>query len=225
MKTGFNEIILDPTGPDLSKTLQNLTIIRRLAIKKSYRNLGYPVMLVIEGHDDFEEAMLGALGIMKYASAIIFENIQPWKMLPLLTLRQNIYTDPQKPIQVKPDLYEIGQVSSNSPLFFTTNFSLTYFTVKSDIEKSKIPSYLLVVETEGLSVMTAYSAGKLPPEKVADHIREFNVKSKIAHNTLIIPGMLAKMYIKLKELTGMDVIVGPLDSSALPVFMKNNWKI
>jgi acetyl-CoA decarbonylase/synthase complex subunit gamma len=214
-----NDIVLDASGATPAKTLENLTALRRLTIRKSHRPLGYPVMIALGG-DDYGEAMAGALGIMKYASAIVFENAQPWKMLPLLTLRQNIFTDPQKPIQVKPGLYEIGKPVPESPLYFTTNFSLTYFTVKGDIEKSKVASFLLVVEAEGLSVLTAYAAGKLTAEGVLAHLQEFGVKSKINHNKLIIPGMVARMSVKLKELTGMEVVVGPNDSSGIPSFVK-----
>ena len=217
--TGFYDIVLDLGSTDSVKTLENLTIARRLAIRKNHRSLGYPALLVLGG-DDYTDALQGALGIMKYASAIVFENAQAWKMLPLLTLRQNIFTDPQKPIQVKPGLYEIGKPCPDSPLYFTTNFSLTYFTVKSDIEKSKVPSYLLVVEAEGLSVLTAYAAGKLTAEGVLDHLQKFEVKSKVSHNRLIIPGMVARMSVKLRELTGMEIVVGPNDSSGIPPFVK-----
>jgi len=218
--SGFDDMVLDVTAKTPAKTLENLTVARRLTIRKSYRQFSYPVMLSLENCNDEDEAMLASLGIMKYASIIIIEKAQPWKMLPLLTLRQNIFTDPQKPIMVKPSLYEIGKPCADSPLYFTTNFSLTFFTVKGDIEKSKTPSYLLVVDGEGLSVMTAYAANKLTPEIVAEHIKNFEVKSKIKHNRLIIPGMVARMSIKLRELTGMEIIVGPSDSSGIPAFIR-----
>jgi acetyl-CoA decarbonylase/synthase complex subunit gamma len=221
--TGFDDLVLDATAETDSKTLENLTILRRLAIRKNYRPLGYPVIVVADSQNGNGSSMLASISIMKYASAVIINDATASRMLPLLTLRQNIYTDPQKPIQVKPGLYEIGKPTPDSPLFFTTNFSLTYFTVKGDIEKSKVSSYLLVVDAEGLSVLTAYAANKLTPESVAEYIQKMDIKSKIKHNKLIIPGLVARMTIKLRELTGMEIIVGPRDSSGLPVYLKGAW--
>jgi acetyl-CoA decarbonylase/synthase complex subunit gamma len=140
-----------------------------------------------------------------------------------MTLRQNIYTDPQKPIQVKAGIYEIGKPTDASPLMFTTNFSLTFFTVQGDIEKSKLPAYLMVLDTEGLSVMTAFAAGKLTAEMVEKMLNESGVKAKLGHKKIIIPGIVARMSGKLNELTSWEVVVGPRDSSGIPSFMKT-WK-
>ncbi len=137
-------------------------------------------------------------------------------------MRQNIYTDPQIPIQVKPELYEINNPTEDSPLLFTTNFSLTYFTVAGagDIENSKIPSYLQVVDTEGLSVMTAFAAGKLTADMVVEALEKSGATAKIKHNKIIIPGMIARMSAKLNEKSGREVLVGPRESSGLPKYLK-----
>ncbi|MDD1767748.1 MAG: hypothetical protein LUQ27_04185, partial [Methanomassiliicoccales archaeon] len=135
--------------------------------------------------------------------------------------RQNIFTDPQVPIQVKPDLYPINNPNELSPLVFTTNFSLTYYTVLGDIEKSKMPAWLQVVDTEGLSVMTAYAAGKLTAEIVAKALENSGAKEKSKRGEVIIPGMLSRMSGKLQEITGLRVIVGPKESSGLPKLLKS----
>jgi acetyl-CoA decarbonylase/synthase complex subunit gamma len=136
-------------------------------------------------------------------------------------LRQNIFTDPQVPIQVKPDLYPVNNPNESSPLLFTTNFSLTYFTVVGDIEKSRMPAWLQVVDTEGLSVMTAFAAGKLTPEIVAKALEASGAKEKSKRGDIIVPGMLARMSGRLHEITGLKAIIGPKESSGLPKFMKN----
>jgi acetyl-CoA decarbonylase/synthase complex subunit gamma len=158
---------------------------------------------------------------MKYGAALMFNDISKWKMFPLFTLRQNIYTDPQIPIQVKPELYEINNPTEDSPLMVTTNFSLTYFTVAGDIENSKIPSYLQVVDTEGLSVMTAFAAGKLTADMVVEALEKSGATEKIKHKKIIIPGMIARMSAKLNEKSGREVLVGPRESSGLPKYLKS----
>jgi len=216
---GLKDIILDISNKTPLQTVQEATAIRRLAIKKKFRPFGYPLLLDLS-KDDYA-FYKGILGTLKYASIIIFKDVEPSMMYPLLVLRQNIYTDPRSPLQVTPEIYKIGDADENSPLLFTANFSLSYFTVRGDVEKSKIPCWLLVVDTEGLSVLTAFSAGKLTAEKVAMTLEKFEAKKKVRHNKLIIPGMLAKMKPKLEKLSGMKVIVGPRESSGLPKFLKD----
>lgn len=211
---GVDDLVLDFGNKGLGDTLINLTIIRRSAIKKSFRQLGYPTIIFAE------DEIKASLSILKYGSIVVLNDISRAKMLPLMVLRQNIYTDPQKPIQVKPGIYEILKPNENSPLMFTTNFSLTYFTVSGDIENSKVPSWLMVVDSEGLSVLTAFAAGKLTAELIAKNLDETGIKQKIKHTKIIIPGMVARMSGKLKELTSWEVIVGPRESSGLPVFLR-----
>jgi acetyl-CoA decarbonylase/synthase complex subunit gamma len=218
-KAGCEDIMLDFGVKPIGETMRLLTMIRRLSAKKNFRALGYPVILRLEGGAE-KEALAAAIYTMKYAAALMFSDISKWKMFPLFTLRQNIYTDPQIPIQVKPELYEINNPTEESPLMVTTNFSLTYFTVAGDIENSKIPSYLQVVDTEGLSVMTAFAAGKLTADMVVEALEKSGATSKIKHNKIIIPGMIARMSSKLNEKSGREVLVGPRESSGLPKYLK-----
>jgi len=216
---GVQDLVLDFGPKNLGETLALLTLHRRLALKKNFRPLGYPMMISLE-HVTENDATFAAVATMKYGGIMVLKDIEPWKMYPLFTLRQNIYTDPQVPIQVKQDLYPINNPDENSPLLFTTNFSLTYFTVQGDIEGSKVPSWLQVVNTEGLSVMTAFAADKLTPDIVIKALEESGASSKINHNKIIIPGMVSRMSGKLNEKSGREVIVGPRDSSKLPKFLK-----
>jgi acetyl-CoA decarbonylase/synthase complex subunit gamma len=216
---GVQDLILDFGPKSLGETLTLSTIHRRLALKKTFRPLGYPMMVSLE-HVADNDATFAAVATMKYSGIMVLKDIDPSKMYPLFTLRQNIYTDPQIPIQVKQDLYPINNPDENSPLLFTTNFSLTYFTVQGDIEGSKVPSWLQVVNTEGLSVMTSFAADKLTPDIVIKALEESDAASKINHNKIIIPGMVSRMSGKLNEKSGREVIVGPRDSSKLPKFLK-----
>ena len=221
---GVEDIVIDFGPKNLGETLQMATIIRRLALKKNMRSLGYPLLMVMDPAGDPEdEGIKIAFSTMKYGGIVIMNDISRWKMYPLFTLRQNIYTDPQVPIQVKPELYEINNPDDTAPLMFTTNFSLTYFTVQSDIEASKVPAFLQVVDTEGLSVMTSFAADKLTPKMVVEALEKTGAKDKIKHNKIIIPGMVSRMSGKLEEESGMNIEVGPRDSAALPKFLKA-WK-
>ena len=145
--------------------------------------------------------------------------------LPLVTIRQNIYSDPQKPVTVEPKLYTIGgQPTEKSPVMVTTNFSLTYFTVEPEIINSKIPSYLLIVDTDGLSVLTAWAAEKFTAEKVVEGLKKFNLETTVSHKKLIIPGYVAVMSGKLNELSGWEIIVGPREASGIPKFLRTFWQ-
>jgi acetyl-CoA decarbonylase/synthase complex subunit gamma len=216
---GVEDLLLDFGAATMGDMLRNLTIIRRLAVKKKFRPFGYPTFVLAEGAAE-EAGIITALGTMKYASVIAFDEAEIPMMYPLLTLRQNIFTDPQKPIQVKPGVYEIGAPTPESPVMITTNFSLTYFTVSGDIETSKVASYLLVADSEGLSVMTAFAADKFNAEIAADLVKETGIEEKVSQKKLIIPGQVSRMSGKLQEKSGWDIVVGPRDSSGLPKFLK-----
>jgi acetyl-CoA decarbonylase/synthase complex subunit gamma len=218
-KAGVSDIVLEPGGSSAGRMLESMTIVRRSAIKKKFRPLGYPTISVLG--DSVADRMKAALGVMKYSSVVLMKDLPPAFVYPLMALRQNIFTDPQVPIQVKAGLYTVGEPGPNSPLLFTTNFSLTYFTVRADIEKSKLPVWLLVVDTDGQSVMTAFAAGKLTPESVAALIESEKVKEKSTRNEIVIPGMVSRMSGKLNELTGMKVVVGSRESSGLPKLLKS----
>lgn len=218
-KAGLADIVLEPAAGSSAETLENLTAIRRAAVKNRFRPFGYPTMMVLGSSE--ADRTRAALGVMKYSSVVLMEELPREFLYPLLALRQNIFTDPQVPIQVKAGLYAVGEPDEKSPVLFTTNFSLTYFTVRADIQKSKLPAWLLVVDTEGQSVMTAFAAGKLTPESVAKVIEDEKLKEKNVRGEIIIPGMVSRMSGKLNELTGLKVTVGPRESSGLPKMMKS----
>lgn len=218
--SGLNDIILDTGDKPLREKIEDLTYIRRMALKKTYRPFGYPTIALINKDDPFEEASIAASLITKYAGIVILKNIENWQVLPLLTVRQNIYTDPQKPLQVEPKIYEIGSVGDNSPVLVTTNFSLTYYTVESEVEGSKVPSYIISVDSEGMSVLTAWAAEKFTAEKIANTLKGCGIEGKVKHKEVTIPGYVAVMSGKLQEESGWQVLVGPREASGIPSFLK-----
>ncbi|MDP6782628.1 MAG: acetyl-CoA decarbonylase/synthase complex subunit gamma [Dehalococcoidia bacterium] len=223
---GVENIVLDPGGRDYLSSLTQLTQIRRLALKENFRPLGFPVIAFPgEGTDsNEEESMLAGQQVAKYAGIIVLNHFSPSTMYPLLTLRLNIYTDPQKPIQMQPGLYPIGNPKEDSPVCVTTNFSLTYFAVAGELEGSAFPSWLMVCDTEGLSVLTAWAAGKFDAERIAKATKEFNIAGSVNHQRVIIPGHLAVLRGELEEeLSGWEVLVGPRDAVDLGAFLKKSW--
>lgn len=220
-KQGVNDLVLDTGKKNIAEKLWDLTQIRRQALKKSQRSLGYPTLAVIENSDPEQEVLEAATYIAKYAGIILLKGQASWQALSLLTLRQNIYTDPQKPLQIEPKLYAIGQVSAKSPLLVTTNFSLTYYTVLGEVEASKIPAYILSVDTEGMSVLTAWAAEKFTAEKINESINKFAVKETVKQDKVVIPGYVAVISGELEDKTGWSVIVGPKEASGIPSFLKN----
>ncbi len=221
---GCKDIVLDPGSRKLARTLADLTQIRRLAIKRKFRPFGYPNIAFVTCEDPELQIAEAGVYVAKYASIVMMRSFERWQVLPLVTLRQNIYTDPQKPIQVEPKLYSIGgEAGPDSPLYVTSNFSLTFFTVQGDIEASKVPSHLLVVDTEGTSVLTAWAAGKFTAEKIADALSTSGTIDKVGHRKVILPGYVAAMSGKLEEKSGWEVLVGPRESSGIPSFVKARW--
>jgi len=221
---GVEDIILSFDGLSLKGELYNLSKTRALALKKVFRPLGYPsISFVTDGDADLQGAVASSL-ICKYANIVVVDTVEPSAFLPMLTTVMNIFSDPQKPIQVEPKVYPVGEPDENSPLMFTTNFSLTYYTVESDVEASRIPSYILVVDTEGTSVLTAYSGDKLNEKIVAEAMTKYNVESLVKHRKLIIPGYVAVMSGKLEEATNWEVMVGPRECSMLPKYLQEVWK-
>ena len=220
---GVEDIVLNFQSPDLQSQLLNLSKMRALALKKVFRPLGYPtISYATDGNADTQVASAVSL-ICKYAGIVVLDTVEPYAILPMLTAVMNIYTDPQKPVQVEPKIYRIGEPDENSPVMFTTNFSLTYYTVESDVESSRVPSYVLVVDTEGTSVLTAYSGDKLNEKTVADAMTKYGVEDLVKHRKLIIPGYVAVMSGKLEEATNWEVIVGPRECSMLPKFLQEVW--
>ncbi len=224
---GVEDIVLDPAVRDALGSLHMLTHLRRLALKKNFRPLGYP-MVTFPGEgakDALEEATLAAEHISKYAGVIVLDHFSPALVYPLLTLRLNIYTDPQKPIQVSPGLYEVGTPGAESPLMVTTNFSLTYFSVAGEVEGSGVPGWLLITDSEGMSVLTAWAAGKFDAEKIAKSVKQFDAASRVSHRKLIIPGYVSSLLGELEdEMPDWQILVGPREAVDIPNYLKNVWQ-
>jgi acetyl-CoA decarbonylase/synthase complex subunit gamma len=215
--------VLDPGSRGWADSLSTLTRMRRAAIKKNFKPLGYPVITFPgEGAEGVEqETMLAAQSIDRYASLVVLDHFEPAALYSLLTLRQNIYTDPQKPIQVTPGVYEIGSPTAESPLLVTTNFSLTYFSVAGEVEGSGRPAWLLVTDSEGMSVLTAWAAGKFDAERIAKAVKTFSVPDKINHEKIVIPGFVASISGDLEEeLSGWDILVGPREAIGIPSYLR-----
>lgn len=237
---GLDDIVLDPgtfIGDGLAYTVNSFTILRWLACRQGDRLSGYPILAIPavvwadEGFKDrpeearWMESVLTAMMIVRYADIAIIHGLDVWQLLPNLILRENLYTDPVKPVSVEPGLREFGSPDDKSPLLVTTNFALTYFTVASDIESARLNCYLLVVDTEGLSVESSVAGRKLTAEKIASAMKEYRVSEKVSHRKMIIPGLAARLKGELEDLTGWEVLVGPRDSSDIPAFLAKYWKV
>ena len=220
---GVEDIVLDLSGESASYSLQALTASRRLALKRKARSLGYPCMVSVRAEDPFDNLGQCCTYTAKYASLVLTPFSEPELILPILTLRQNIYTDPRKPIQVEPKVYAMGAVTPESPLLVTTNFSLTYFTVAGEVEASRVPAYIGVVDTEGTSVLTAFASDKLTSENIAALLKSDGVKDLVSHRKAIIPGYIAPMSGALREESGWEVLVGPREASGIPKYLKTVW--
>jgi acetyl-CoA decarbonylase/synthase complex subunit gamma len=222
---GLKDLVLDSSAASAADSLRDLTLARRAAIEETYRPLGYPWITFpgeLAGGDARLEVLYASMHVCKYGGVIVLSGTEPFRMLPLLVLTQNIYTDPQRPMQVKEDIYEINDPDENSPLMVTTNFSLTYFIVSSEIEASRVPTHLAVVDAEGLSVLTAWAAGKFVPEKIASMLTKF-APDKVSHKRVVIPGLVAQISGELKEeLEGWDVVVGPAEATEIQAFLKSD---
>lgn len=223
VKAGHKQLILDTGARSVERVLADQTLVRRLAVNKRFRLFGYPTVAFACSGDAVQDMLDAAVYIGKYAAVVVVDSAERADILPLITWRLNIYTDPQKPIAVEAKVYEVGKPGPDSPVFLTTNFSLTYFCVAGDIEGARTSAYILPVDTEGTSVLTAWAAGKLAPEKIAEFIEESGIAERVRHRKLIIPGGLAVMSGKLQEATGWEILVGPRESSSINAFLKEHW--
>ena len=219
---GVEDLVIDPGGRDLGLGLALGTTIRRLAVKKNFRSVGFPVITFPgDAGDPGMESVHAAQAITKYAGFIVLDHFNPAMIYPLLVLRQNIYTDPQKPIQVQPGIYEINAPKPEDPVLVTTNFSITYFSVANEVEGSGLPAWLLVTDAEGMSVLTAWAAGKFDAERIAKAIKGFNVADKVSRKRVVLPGHVAVLSGELEgELPDWEIRVGPREAVDLPAFMK-----
>jgi acetyl-CoA decarbonylase/synthase, CODH/ACS complex subunit gamma len=222
-KEGVPDIVLAPSQRSLRGTLTANTTARRMALKQTFRALGFPVLNVPGDAATPEmETILAAQAIGKYGSFIVLDHFQPETAYPLLVLRQNIYTDPQKPIQVQPGLYEINDPGPADPVLVTTNFSITYFSVANEVESAGLPAWLLVCDAEGMSVLTAWAAGKFDSERIAKDVKRFEVAEKVNEKRLILPGHVAVLSGETEEeLPGWEIRVGPREAVDIPAFLKH----
>jgi acetyl-CoA decarbonylase/synthase, CODH/ACS complex subunit gamma len=216
---GVEDMVLDLGGKNLAEWLARSTQVRRLALKANFRPLGYPTIAF--PCDAKDEGVAAAQAIAKYAGFVVLSEFKPELLYPLLVLRENIYTDPQKPIQVQPGIYEINIPKPESPVLITTNFSITYFSVANEVESSGLPAWLVVTDAEGMSVLTAWAAGKFDAERIAKAIKGFDVASKVSKKRIVLPGHVAVLSGELEaELPDWEIRVGPREAVDLPAFMK-----
>ena len=218
---GIEDLVLDTGKKDNTEKIWDLTQSRRASLYRSDRSLGFPSLVIVEDCvDSFQETLYAATYIAKYAGIILIKARHVWEVLALLTLRQNIYTDPQKPLQVESKVYPVGNASDKSPVLITTNFSLSYYTVLGEVEASKVPSYIVTVDTEGMSVLTAWAAEKFTAETVVATLDKLGIKDIVSHQRLIIPGYVAVISGDLEEKSSRQIIVGPKEASGIPPFLK-----
>ncbi|MBN1176481.1 MAG: acetyl-CoA decarbonylase/synthase complex subunit gamma [Dehalococcoidales bacterium] len=223
---GLKNIVIDSESRDVKQALEDQIVIRSAALNKKFRPLGYPtIVFPCEMTDNpMKEAMIAAMFVAKYASIIVMSDFSGESLFPLLVARLNIYTDPQRPLATTEGIYEINNPTENSPLLVTSNFSLTYFIVSGEIENSKVPSYLYVKDTEGLSVMTSWAAGKFSADIIGPAVKKSGIEDKIKHRKLIIPGYIAAESGGLEEeLPDWEILVGPREGAHIPGYLKD-WK-
>jgi len=223
---GLKDLVIDTGARTIKAAFEDNVVARRSAVRKKFKPLGFPtITFPCEITDDpLMEAMVASVLIAKYAGMVILSDLQGDTLFPLLLERLNIFTDPQRPMVVTEDVYPISGPDENSPVLITCNFSLTYFIVSGEIEGSKVPSWLLIKDTEGLSVLTAWAAGKFGADMIAQFMKKAEVESKVKHRELIIPGYLASMKGELEEeLPGWTITIGPREAGHLPSFLKE-WK-
>jgi acetyl-CoA decarbonylase/synthase complex subunit gamma len=218
---GFNDLILQFQMHSLAEQFQVNSIARRAALKDNYKPLGYASLRFIESNDALEETIMAITEINKYGGICVLLSFDPAQLSVLMTLRLNIYTDPQKPIQVEPKVYPIGEPKADSPVFVTTNFSLTYFIVSGEIENSGISAWLVVPECEGMSVLTAWAAGKFSGAHIAKFVKEIGLENQVTTREIVIPGYVSAISGELEEgLPGWKVLVGPQEAGDLESFIK-----
>ncbi len=224
---GIEDIVIDPDARGFLESLNALTQIRRLALDaKPDRLLGYPVITFPgDGSESKEEeSILAGQQIAKYAGLLVLDHFDPAVAYALLALRQNIYTDPRQPVQVTPGIYDINEPGPEDQLLITTNFSITYFSVANEVQATGMPAWLLIADSEGLSVLTGWAAGKFDADKIATTVKTSGIADKVAHRKLVIPGAVSVLSGELEdELDGWEILVGPREAVDIPNFMKL-WK-
>ncbi|HBH3701310.1 TPA: acetyl-CoA decarbonylase/synthase complex subunit gamma, partial [Clostridioides difficile] len=221
---GYKELVLDVTGENIKDTYTNAIQVRRTALKEQDRTFGYPSIVFanrLSNSNPMMEVALSSIFTIKYGSIIVIDDISYAKALPLFALRQNIYTDPQRPMRVEPKIYPINNPDENSPVLVTVDFALTYFIVAGDIERSKVPVWLVIPDAGGYSVLTSWAAGKFGGNSISAFIKESKVEEVTNCKDLIIPGKVAVLKGDIEDnLPGWNVVIGPEESMELPKFLK-----
>ena len=223
---GLKDIVIDSGTRSVKQAFEDQIIIRRAALISKLKPLGFPtITFPCEMTDDpLKEALIASMLIAKYGGIIVLSDMQGHSLFPLLLESMNIFTDPQRPMATTEGIYEIGTPEESSPVLITSNFSLTYFSVSGEIEASRVSSYLLVKETEGLSVMTAWAAGKFVADAIAPFVNKCGISDKVKHRKLIIPGYAAAISGELdEELPDWEILIGPREASQIPAYLKNQW--
>jgi acetyl-CoA decarbonylase/synthase, CODH/ACS complex subunit gamma len=219
----YKELVLDSGARETSKVLADLTQFRRLAVRKKFRPFGYPTIAFTAKDNPGEEVVQAGVYMSKYADVVVLKAIEKQQLLPLLSWRQNLYTDPQKPVAVEAKVYAVGEATDESPVYVTTNFSLTYFIVEGEVESTRIPSRILSVDTGGVSVLTAYADNKFSAETITEAIKKSGLENMVKHRKLVLPGHVAVLKGALEEESGWEVIVGPREASGIIKFAKESF--
>jgi len=223
IKKGLKEIILDPGSRGIRELFEDQVIIRKAAIRKRFKPLGFPTIVFANRYTDslMMEGVIAGLLIPKYAGIIILSDLRADILLNLLIEKMNIFTDPQKPLTVEQGIYPVNGPDEYSPVIITCNFALTYFIVNGEVEGSRVPTWLLIKDTDGLSVLTAWAAGKFNADNIAEFVKKSGIAEKVKHRKLSIPGYVGGMKGELEEeLPDWEIIVGPREASGLPAFLK-----
>ena len=223
-KAGYKELILDVTGETIKDTYTNAVQVRRIALKEQDRTFGYPSIVFVNKlakGDDYMETALSSAFTVKYGSIIVIDDINYAKALPLYALRQNLFTDPQKPMRVEAKVYPINNPDENSPVLVTVDFALTYFVVTGELERSKVPCWLVIPDAGGYSVLTSWAAGKFGGSVIGNFVKECGIADMTKNRDLIIPGKVAVIQADVQDnLPDWNVIVGTPEAMELPKFLK-----
>lgn len=231
------QLLIDPKPKNLSAAIGTLTQLRRLSLEEHERSVGYPSFVDVgalvdtdlDSDQRISAEMIAAISlIIRYAGVLVVDTVEAWAIHPIVTARQDIYTDPQVPNAVEAKLYEIGNPGPDAPVLVTTNFALTYFTVAGEVANSKVPAFISVIDTEGMGLLNAYADGRLTVERLVEVVRKQRAMDGVSHNRLVIPGLVARMRMGIEEASGWDVIVGPDSASSIPHFLhqlKATWEI
>jgi acetyl-CoA decarbonylase/synthase, CODH/ACS complex subunit gamma len=218
----LDEVVLDPGSKNLMEGIRDQTLIRRAAIKQNFRPLGYPTIAFpcFMAKGGLKETLVASAFVIKYAAIAVLSDFDQHSLLPLVVQRLNIYTDPRMPLSVEEKIYDIGEPTEDSPVLLTSNWALTYFIVSAEIEGSKVASYLLVKDTEGLGVLTGWAAGKFTGDSIAPFVRKCGIEGRTKTRKLVIPGLTARIRGELGEaLPGWEIVVGPREASEIPAFL------